>query len=336
MNVFPRCMVNRAPLITYHGYVAPCCWIPYDKEIKYIDESTRINPFFRDDFNLYNNKFKDIIESDEWKEMLFSIIEDTPTRCQKQCGYFNVVNNKILESNNSVPKVKLSDNKKAYSSTDKNIFLRNINFDKSNLQLETSSRCSLRCPYCSRTTKAGTGFYYKSDLSLEIMDDVLNYKSWSKVDDSGRLGDPIFYKHFINMLDILEKSNVQKYKIHTAATGKGVQWWQSIVDKLVRINDSGTEIILIFGIDGLEDTSHIHRVNQDWNEITTAMRMCADAGLHTIWQFIPFSHNEYQIEEVKRLASEWGVELFFTLSNRFKGPNDPMLPKDASLHSLVC
>ena len=81
----------------------------------------------------------------------------------------------------------------------------------------------------------------------------------------------------------------------------------------------------MFGIDGLEDTSSIYRVNQDWNEITTAMRRAKEAGMEVTWQFIPFKQNEHQIDEVKQLAKDWGVELLFVMSNRFSGLDDPMI-----------
>lgn len=345
MNVFPKCMIHRAPQITFHGYVMPCCWMPYNEKIYYIDKVSgehvkKKSKFLREDFNLYNNSIKDILESQEWTDMLNDIFEDTPVKCKEKCSKFLVTNGHVETQNVTVPKfdpnrTNLNDHMSTIS-TDDSIFWNSVEKfggTKNKLQLETTTRCTLACPYCSRTKQAGTGSYYKTDLSLEIMEDVLNYTNWKKIDDCGRYGDPVFYKYFHEMLDILEKSPVQRYQMHNAATGRGLKWWETTIEKMVKVHQSGTHIQNIFGIDGLQDTGHIHRVNQDWNEITTAMCMSKEAGLDTVWQFIPLRHNEHQIEEVKELAAKWEVKLSFTISNRFDGPNDPMIPKDPNLHA---
>lgn len=344
MNVFPKCMINRAPQITYNGYVLPCCWIPYTEDLPFRNESgqreRRKNPFLREDFNLYNNKLKDILGSHEWQQMLNNIFENTPIKCTEKCGKF-LVNNGIVETQNiTVPKFDPNNtNKKEHMSSissDPNVFwksVKEIGNQNNKLQLETTSRCTLACPYCSRTKEAGTGKYRKGDLSLDVIEDILFYTNWKKVDDCGRYGDPIFYKYFHEMLDMLKSSTVRRYQMHNAATGRGLKWWEKTIEKMVAASNSGTYIQNTFGIDGLEDTGHIHRVNQDWNEITTAMRMSREAGIDTVWQFIPLRHNEHQIEQVKELAAEWDVRLSFTISNRFNGLDDPMIPLDPNLHA---
>ena len=341
--IFPKCMIGRAPQVTYHGYVLPCCWTDYDEQIDYLYGDKKLkkqNKFLREEFNLYNNKIKDILESPEWSEMLQSIFYDTPKKCKRKCGKFFVKNKQIDSHNNEVPKIDPSktnlNEHMSTISTDETIFWNDVEkfrSQKNRLQLETTTRCTLACPYCTRTKQAGTGAYYKADLSLQIMEDILNYKSWEQIIDCGRYGDSVFYKYFYEMLTILQNSSVERYQLHNAATGRGISWWEKIIDKMIEIQNSGTTIQNIFGIDGLENTSHIHRVNQDWNEITTAMRLSKEAGLETVWQFIPFRQNENQINQVKELADKWGVKLIFSISNRFDGPDDPMLPFDSKLHT---
>ena len=87
----------------------------------------------------------------------------------------------------------------------------------------------------------------------------------------------------------------------------------------------------MWGIDGLEDTSNKHRVNQDWNEITTQMRRAATYKAWSTWQFIPMSFNEHQIEEAKQLAKDWDVIFYLKPSDRFVSENDPNRPS-AELH----
>lgn len=340
MNVFPKCMTNRAPYITYDGYVLPCCWVPYSKTLHFTNGEIKPNPFVREDFNLYNNKFKDILGSDAWNNMLTNIITDTPNKCKEKCSKFLVTNGFVEPQNFNVPKFNPNEtDKKTFTSQvseDPNVFLKSAEHFKNKqdkLQLETTSRCNLKCPACSRTKEAGKGTYKKGDLSLDIIEDVLTSRRWRKVDDSGRYGDPIFYKHYHEMLDIIVKSNIKRYVVHIAATGRSKDWWNTTINKFKTIQASGTGVQILFGIDGLEDTSSIYRVNQDWNEITTAMRLAKEAGMEVTWQFIPFKQNEHQIDEVKQLAKEWGVELLFVMSNRFSGLDDPMIPTNSNLHN---
>lgn len=345
MKIFPKCLVNRAPQITYDGYVLPCCWIPYTDNLEYYVNGNLIkdkNMFMRKDFNLYNNKLSDILNSVDWEENLNKVFETTPSKCIEKCDKFYIDNGYMGTQNVQVPKFNpLNTNKEENIASivrDKDIYEKSkkrFHGIREKLQLETTSRCTLKCPYCTRTKEAKKGTYLKSDLSLDIMHDVLNYTNWRKIDDCGRYGDPVFYKYFLEMLDILKDSNVENYRIHTAATGRGIHWWKQAIDKIVASNNNGTKIEITFGIDGLEQTSKIHRINQDWQEITRSMQMCNEAGIKTVWQFIPFKQNEHEIEQVKKLAKEWNIELRFVLSNRFKGFDDPMIPTNASLHNYT-
>ena len=336
--IFPKCMIGRAPQITYTGHVLPCCWIPYEKELEFVDGLSKINPFWRDDFNLYNNKFQDIVDSEEWKYMLDNIYKDTPKKCSIKCSEFAVnKNGKAQTGNISVPKInpEVTD-KQGYINTlseDKEIFeyTKNKTSHYKKVQLETTSRCSLRCPYCQRTVEAGTGKYYKSDLSLEILHDVLNTPGLERVDDCGRYGDPTFYKQYHELLDVIVESPIKQYNMSVAATGRGEQWWQTTIDKFVKIKDSGTEPVIIFGIDGLRETSSKHRIGQDFDEIWNAMINCNSAGIKVLWQVIPTSANEHQIDEIKEIAKSLNIEIRMALSNRFRGRADPLTPKNPEL-----
>ena len=336
--IFPKCMIGRAPQITYTGHVLPCCWIPYEKELEFVDGLSKINPFWREDFNLYNNKFSDIVDSPEWNTMLETIYKDTPLKCSIKCSEFTVSKTGKAETGNTtVPKINPSKtNKQGYIETlseSQEIFeyTKSKIVDYKKVQLETTSRCSLKCPYCQRTVEAGTGKYYKSDLTLEILEDVLTTPYIERIDDCGRYGDPTFYKQYHEFLDFIADSNIKKYNMSVAATGRGSNWWKTTIDKFIKIKNTGTIPIITFGIDGLKDTSNKHRIGQDFDEIWNAMIDCHNAGIKVLWQVIPTSANEHQIEEIKEIADRLGIEIRMVLSNRFRGRDDPLTPVNSDL-----
>jgi len=335
--IFPKCMIGRAPQITYEGYVLPCCWIPYEKNLKFVDSRIKKNPFFLEDFNLYNNSLSEILYSTKWQETLANIYNNTPKKCSEKCSTFTTKNNKAKISNISVPKINPL-------LTSKDEWQKNISSDSSafriaeekfkvhkDIQLETTSRCSLKCPYCQRTIEAGTGRYSKSDLTLDILKDIFFTDGVEDVIDCGRYGDPSFYPYYHDLLDLVVDSSLKTYKASIAATGHREKWWTTTIDKLVKVRNSGTKPIITFGIDGLEDTSKIHRKGQNFYEIWNAMINCHEAGIKVIWQVIPTSANEYQLEEIKDIAGNLEIEISMVLSNRFRGSNDSLRPKSPNL-----
>jgi len=339
--IFPKCMIGRAPQITYTGHVLPCCWIPYEKQLEFTDGSMKDNPFWREDFNLYNNKLSDIINSHEWKIMLDNIYKNTPIKCAEKCSEFKLSEfGKAQTDNTSVPKINPAvSTKQEYIQTlseSKDVFdyTRSKTKYYKKIQIETTSRCSLQCPYCQRTIEAGTGKYHKSDLSLKILEDIFNTEGVERVDDCGRYGDPTFFKNYHDLLDIIKDSPIKKYNMSVAATGRGEQWWNNTIDKLLNIKNSGTKPVITFGIDGLRETSSMHRIGQNFDEIWNAMIRCHEAGIKVLWQVIPTSANEHQLDEMQELADKLGIEIRMVLSNRFTSLIDPLTPKNPDLHYI--
>lgn len=336
-TVFPKCLIGKEPQVTFDGYVLPCCWMPYGDTILWQDWSTRTNPFKREDFNLYNNDYNDIVGSDEWMEMLKVTYEgDPPLKCSEACKTFVVQNGIPTSANSRQPKFDpaVSNTHQFWSShsTDEKLFRQHIIHPKTlnKLNLEASSRCTLQCPYCSRQTEKE--YLRKADLSKEVIYKLINARPWEKITDCPRYSDPIFYKHFDYILDCMIDAHVKEYRLHVAATGKGLDWWKQRITQFQTLEENNTKIVITFGIDGLEETSKIHRIGQDWNEIYTALKLCTEAGIATTWQFIPFSHNEHQIEQAQKLAESIGCSFKVVVSNRFKD-GDPMRPTNKEYYA---
>jgi len=336
MKIFPKCLTGKLPQVTYNGYVMPCCWVPYTKTISYTDNTNKANPFLHDDFNLYNNDFNSIVGSEKWVNMLNDTFykDVIPYKCSVACKSFILENGKVSSANSRQPKFFLEEsNITSYwkkQSADREIFNNSTTHpaDIVEVNLETTSRCTLQCPYCSRTIEKHT--YQKGDLDFEVVKKLLYARDWKTVVDCPRYGDPIFYKHFSDMMDLLKDAPVKTYRIHVSATGRGTSWWDNTVKQFLQLKSCGTRVVITFGIDGLADTSKIHRIGQNWEEIIYALKKCAAAGIETIWQFIPFSHNEHQIQEAKELSKLFNAKFKIVISNRFSTV-DKFRPLDPAL-----
>jgi uncharacterized radical SAM superfamily Fe-S cluster-containing enzyme len=332
--IFPKCQIGIIPQISYEGYMYPCCWIQYFNLLPTTDNNKIKNPFREEDFNINNFTIKEILNSRKWHETLDSLNNLNLKQCSVKCSNFLVKDGKAQPRNSVVPKVSSKNNidKEFFNalSTDRSIFKNSI-IDYSSINsigIELTSRCSLQCPYCSRTVENGTGTYYKGDLKLQSIERSLRGHKWNRINDCNRYGDSIYYPAYHDFIDLLIENNINKYELSTAATGKGLKWWDSTIQKFSKLN----KCEITFGIDGIDEVSSVHRKGQNFNEIWNVMLMAKEAGLDVIWQFIPFKQNEHQINQAETIAKNLGIKFKLHISHRFRGSNDPMIPTDPSLY----
>ena len=182
-----------------------------------------------------------------------------------------------------------------------------------NWHIEATSKCTLECPLCDRTW-----FYEKfkkreiHEIDIEMLKNFLGEEA--EVTFCGNNGDPIYHSRFLELCEELKKQNT-RISITTNGSGKSHAWWE----KLCSILDSGDKVT--FSIDGLEDTNHIYRKNAKWKTIMTGIEVCTRHSFKVVWKFIMFKHNQHQIQEVKKLAKELGVDHKYVL-NRLKCLSD--------------
>ena len=316
------------PFISADGFLQPCCQVGtnYRKERQWDDEWIP-NPFIDPRHSLHNHSFSEIVESKHWNSMISKLRTARYDSCVYNCS-------KKDPSFNS-----------ATGATDKWSDKRILTKDMNTIQLETTNRCNLECPYCARMlfkTRKGNGLQVELggkvddpkwlnsyDIPVSILKDVFSYKHWFAVVDCGTHGDPIFYKYYHEMLEMMSGMMIDNYRASIAATGRPQKWWDQTHELWKGLNDAGIAVIPFWGVDGIE-TSHHHRIGQDWNEITIQMKIAAKNGIKGFWQYIPMSFNEHQIEDAKKLAEDWGVEFYLKPSERFK-KNDPNRPTELYL-----
>lgn len=196
--------------------------------------------------------------------------------------------------------------------------------------IETSHRCSLRCPQCTRAKlqlpinsrdyqetkqRIVNGF----DLPLNDAEKILDFFD-NGVMLCGSLSDPVHWPYILEFLEFSRKHPYKRIQIHTAAHQKNLDWYKKAFSL------SHDNVYWKFGLDGLADTSSIYRIGQDSDLIFSAMLLGKAMEKNILWQFIVFEHNKHQIEQARQIAKAHEIELHLIKTDRKGGgmevPND--------------
>ena len=154
------------------------------------------------------------------------------------------------------------------------------------LHIETTNRCTLKCPACPRTVWQNLlgQPIQKADLDLDDFKKFLECESMEKIDTfvlCGDYGDTIYYPHLFKMIKMFREKAIH---IHTNGSYKSKEWWTEL-NKLLTEKD-----VVIFGIDGLPKESNKYRVNQDGVKLFNIMKMAASMDIDTVWQYLVFDY----------------------------------------------
>lgn len=211
--------------------------------------------------------------------------------------------------------------------------------DIKNLELEITTKCNARCPQCVRNYYGSTTWVslpivdmslddFKKNMPMEI------WKTLKNVKFCGTYGDPLMHKDLIKFIDyIKEQNNNIDISIHTNGGIRSIRWWRDLAEIL------GPRDRVFFGIDGLEDTNHLYRIDVDYHKVINNLTAFNQAGGKSIWQYIVFEHNEHQVEEARRLSRELGCLDFAAKSTgRFMDKTHKLVDKSPVLdmkHEII-
>lgn len=173
------------------------------------------------------------------------------------------------------------------------------------VHLELTERCQAACPMCPRTGNAElrNAELYLDDIKLIFPEDFVNQLTHFSL--CGNYGEPIVARDCLEVVEYLKSTNPNIFiSINTNAGARSKEWWIKLANIL------GNKGVVKFGIDGLQDTNHIYRVNVKWENVYNNAKYFIDAGGRAWWDFIGFAHNEHQIEQANKLADTMGFEKF--------------------------
>ena len=144
--------------------------------------------------------------------------------------------------------------------------MKRINYDQiTGLHLELTTKCNAACPMCNRNFKGKVRNKLKmTELTLEDCQNILNIdflKQLKLISMCGVFGDPINNKELLEILDYIYSVNPNiVINIYTNGSLYDKTWWQNLAKKLKKGR-------VIFGIDGLEGVSEMHRCKTNFNKV---------------------------------------------------------------------
>jgi hypothetical protein len=189
----------------------------------------------------------------------------------------------------------------------------NIN-DITSLELELTSRCNAACFLCPRVNPHfSVELDHKREITVENLitwlPDILR-KNLKKLILKGTFSDPLMSRYLVEIIEwFTTHTAVEQIKINTNGSLRNKKFWQWLAKNLPK------KSVVTFGIDGLQDTHSLYRINTDFNKIIKNASAFIEAGGNAIWQFIEFEHNKHQIEECKAIANKLNFIKFFILQN---------------------
>jgi len=182
-----------------------------------------------------------------------------------------------------------------------------LNYEKiSSVHLEISTRCNAACPECPRNFRGVDVIdsYPVCDMSLEQAQKIFTVPFLQQINHiliNGNYGDFITARDGLEIVEYFKQINPNlQIEISTNASGRPNIW--------TRLGELGVRVH--FRLDGLKDTHHLYRQYTDFDLIIDNARQFIAAGGYAIWAFIPFDHNQHQIEEARQLSKDLGFHSF--------------------------
>jgi len=184
------------------------------------------------------------------------------------------------------------------------------------VHLEISNRCQASCPMCPRNIHSGientllkNADWTLSEFKIVFPKEVLT--QLTKISFCGTFGDPMMNNDLIDMIRyITESAPHMDIRIHTNGGARSISWWEELTKALPKKHT------IEFGIDGLADTHHLHRVGTQFDRVIEHAQAVINAGGNASWLFIRFKHNEHQAEEARTLSNKLGFKQFVLKNTR--------------------
>lgn len=210
--------------------------------------------------------------------------------------------------------------------------------DIKQIHFEITNFCNAKCPDCPReelgidNTTGKSRFpdwIDSSNVSLDTIKRNFNQQITPNACNfyfCGCFGDALAHPNLIEILEYLI-SEFPASRITVATNGglKTTDYWK----RLSNVLQKAAQHIVTWGLDGLEDTNHIYRVNVKWKKVEENFRAFIAEGGKAVWQTIIFPHNYHQIEEIKKRAQDEGFRLFKTIySYRHEEEVKALMPKE--------
>ena len=133
--------------------------------------------------------------------------------------------------------------------------------DIKQIHLEITQKCQAACPMCDRNQNGGAlnPHINLDELKIEHIKEIFSptfIKQLTATQLCGNLGDPIIAEHTLETYQYFREHNKDMWlSMNTNAGAREPEWWAELAKTL------GRNGLVIFSVDGLEDTNHLYRQN---------------------------------------------------------------------------
>lgn len=178
------------------------------------------------------------------------------------------------------------------------------------LNIEATSSCTARCPFCSRQQKVRDYGAHRISLSdIQKLPKEL-IKNLRRITFAGNFGDLSCNPEMVEISSYIKGLN-NKILLggETNGAAQTRDWWSAL-------GNYYSDGMMVFAVDGLSNTHALHRVGTDFDTVMGNIRAFTSSGGKAAWKFIVFEHNEHQINPAEKLARESGCDQFMVISSR--------------------
>ena len=180
----------------------------------------------------------------------------------------------------------------------------------SNLQIDMTSHCNARCAGCVRQVNGTTTVKPElplTNFSLDVWKRLATQdtRGWfiKELVLNGNWGDPMMHPNLVEMLDTWVEHHPETFLIiHTNGSMRSLDFWH----KLGKTCRKFPNHMIMFAIDGLEDTHSIYRVRTKYNKILENIKSFTNAKGRAKVIMTAFEHNKHQIKQVEEVAKSLG------------------------------
>jgi len=189
------------------------------------------------------------------------------------------------------------------------------------VHVELTSFCNLRCPQCARINSGQlTANLPLSHMPFATVDKVFTElgQRVKYIHICGNYGDLALYPQALEAIDLIHHKTGGFIKAYSNGAAQTEGFWSELGRRLQ--GDAGQ---VVFSIDGLKDTNHLYRVGANWEKLTANVKAFIQAGGAAVWEWLPFEHNDHQVEAAVELAKALGFKSFILKRNpRFSPLNN--------------
>lgn len=196
------------------------------------------------------------------------------------------------------------------------------------VHVELTNMCTLKCAGCARTRfiQQWPQHWKNHNVDADVLFRFLDIDLTDvRITLCGNYGDPIYHPELFKFIKEFKQRGAY-ISITTNGSYQKVEWWQEFCTLL----DERDQVH--FSVDGLPENFTQYRVNADWKSIKVGIDTCVAAKCQTIWKYIVFSYNQFDIEQARQLSTSLGVDEFkIEHSDRFDQNTEHLKPDEIML-----